>query len=189
MCIRDSDLIKSKEELVKIIEDIAKSMSELFNKQFGVIQKEFGRVFKILFNGGEARLILTQPDDLSESGVDIIARPPKTKLKNISALSGGEKSLAACALIFAILKIKPAPFCVMDEIDAALDDANVGRFCEYLKSISNDNQIILVTHKKRTMQAASSLYGVSVAADGITNVFSVKLSQINERGHVYEQQA
>ncbi len=189
MSAQRDDLIKSKEELVKIIEDIVKSMSELFNKQFGVIQKEFDRVFKILFNGGEARLILTQPDDLNESGVDIIARPPKTKLKNISALSGGEKSLAACALIFAILKIKPAPFCVMDEIDAALDDANVGRFCEYLKSISNDNQIILVTHKKRTMQAASSLYGVSVAADGITNVFSVKLSQINERGHVYEQQA
>lgn len=182
MSAQKEDLLKSKEELTKIIEDVSSNMTRIFNKQFAVIQKEFDRVFKILFNGGEARLVLTEEDDHDSRGVEIVAQPPKTKQQNISALSGGEKSLTACALIFAILKIKPAPFCVMDEIDAALDDANVVKFCEYLNTISHENQIILVTHKKRTMEAAGSLYGVSVAADGITNVFSVKLSQIGEKG-------
>ena len=185
MCAQRDDLISAKEELIKIIKDISVSMVHQFMQQFDLIQKEFNDVFAILFDGGEARLILTDPENVMESGIDIIAQPPKTKLKNIAALSGGEKSMTAVSLIFAILKIKPSPFCVLDEIDAALDDANAMRFCEYLMSIKHDNQFVIITHKKKTMEIVDVLYGASMGKDGITQVFSVKMSQIGERGEVY----
>jgi chromosome segregation protein len=185
MCTQRDDLISAKEELIKIIRDISVSMVHQFMQQFELIQTEFNDVFMKLFNGGEARLILTDPEDVMESGIDIIAQPPKTKLKNIAALSGGEKSMTAVSLIFAILKIKPSPFCVLDEIDAALDDANAMRFCEYLMSIKKNNQFVIITHKKKTMEIVDVLYGASMGKDGITQVFSVKMSQIGEKGEVY----
>jgi chromosome segregation protein len=150
-----------------------------------VIQTEFKEVVVRMVYGGEAHLVLTAPEDVMESGVEIIARPPKTKLKNIAALSGGEKAMTAVSLIFAILRIKPAPFCVLDEIDAALDDANALRFCEYLLSIKNDNQFVIITHKKKTMEIADTLYGASMGKEGITELYSVRISQLDEKGEVY----
>ncbi|MCR2032663.1 chromosome segregation protein SMC [Anaerofustis stercorihominis] len=179
-----NDLENSKEELLHIIKDMNSKIEERFIKEFDNINIEFDNVFKKLFNGGSAKLILTNPDDIMESGIDIVAQPPKTKLKNISSLSGGEKSMTAIALIFAILKLKPAPFCVLDEIDAALDDANVARFCNYLKSIINDNQFIIVTHRKITMGIADVLYGATMGSEGITRIVSVKLKDIHEGGQI-----
>lgn len=176
------DLIASKDELYKVINDISESMKKKFIEQFNIIQREFDNVFKKLFNGGEANLVLTDPDDVLNSGVEITARPPNTKLKNIAGLSGGEKSMTAISLIFAILRIKPSPFCVLDEIDAALDDANVGRICEYLQSVLDHNQFVIVTHKKITMEIADTLYGVSMGSEGISQVLSVKLSDIDKYG-------
>lgn len=178
------DLEDSKGELLHIIKDMNSKIEERFLREFNNINKEFEEVFKQLFNGGEAKLILTNPDDIMESGIDIVASPPKTKLKNISSLSGGEKSMTAIALIFAILKLKPAPFCVLDEIDAALDDANVARFCKYLKSIIKDNQFIVVTHRKITMSIADVLYGATMGSEGITKIVSVKLKDIHEGGEI-----
>ena len=174
----------SKDELLHIIKDMNSKIEERFIKEFDHINVEFDNVFKKLFNGGSAKLILTNPDDIMESGIDIVAQPPKTKLKNISSLSGGEKSMTAIALIFAILKLKPAPFCVLDEIDAALDDANVARFCNYLKSIIGDNQFIIVTHRKITMGIADVLYGATMGSEGITRIVSVKLKDIHEGGQI-----
>jgi len=167
-----------------VIGDISENMLIQFKREFAVIQKEFNTVFRELFNGGEARLVLTDPDDILNSGVDIIAQPPKTKLKNISSLSGGEKTMTAISLIFAILRIKPSPFTVLDEIDAALDDANVVRFCEYLASIKKDNQFVIITHKKKTMENCDVLYGATMNSDGITKILSVKLTDINEKGEL-----
>lgn len=182
MSLQRDDLIASKDELYKVINDISESMKKKFIEQFNIIQREFDNVFKKLFNGGEANLVLTDPDDVLNSGVEITARPPNTKLKNIAGLSGGEKSMTAISLIFAILRIKPSPFCVLDEIDAALDDANVGRICEYLQSVLDHNQFVIVTHKKITMEIADTLYGVSMGSEGISQVLSVKLSDIDKYG-------
>ena len=184
MTVQRDDLINSKNELEKVIRDVVLSMSHQFSVQFDLIQKEFGRVFRKLFNGGEARLILTDPGDIGESGIDIVAQPPKTKLKNISALSGGEKAMCALALIMAIFSIKPSPFCLFDEVDAPLDDANVIRFCSYIRDIRDQNQFVVITHKRKTMEICDSLYGASMGADGVTKILSVRLSQINNKGEV-----
>ena len=184
MCLQRDDLISSKEELKGIIDDISNSMLTQFKREFTVIQREFNNVFRELFSGGEARLILTDPEDVLNSGVDIAASPPSTKLKNISALSGGEKTMTAISLIFAIIKIKPSPFIILDEIDAALDDANVVRYCEYLRSIQKNNQFVIITHKKKTMEKADVLYGATMNNDGITKIVSVRLSDINEKGEL-----
>lgn len=186
MSEQKDDLVSSKEELMKIIRDLSVSMTRQFMQQFELIRIEFNNVFTKLFNGGEAMLVLTDPEDIMNSGVDITAKPPNTKLRNIAALSGGEKAMTAISLIFAILKIKPSPFCVLDEIDAALDDANVVRLCEYMLTVIDSNQFVLVTHKKMTMEIADTLYGVSKGKEGITQMLSVKLSDINinEKGEV-----
>lgn len=180
------DLTNSKDELLKIITDMNSKIEEKFLLEFNKIQIEFNNCFNKLFSGGKAKLILTDADNIMESGIDIVASPPKTKLKNISSLSGGEKSMTAIALIFAILKIKPSPFCILDEIDAALDDANLKRFCEFLNSIKMNNQFIIITHRKITMAIADILYGVSMDNSGITKLVSVKLNQVDERGVINE---
>ncbi|MBO4360608.1 MAG: AAA family ATPase [Eubacteriaceae bacterium] len=180
MTAQREDLVTSREELDGIIEDLSRSMTRQFRQQLALIQKEFNEIFKELFGGGEADLVLTDPDDVMNSGIDIVACPPHAKRMNISALSGGEKSMTAIALIFAILRIKPSPFCVLDEIDAALDDTNIGRICRYLTGIVRDNQFILVTHKKITMEIADTLYGVSMGSDGISKVLSVRLEDIDD---------
>lgn len=180
LSLQQEDLEKSKDELNGIIRDMNKKMQVQFLQQFNLIQTQFDSIFKSLFGGGEARLLLTDEDDLLETGVDIVACPPKAKLKNIAALSGGEKSMTAIALIFAIFTVKPAIFAILDEIDAALDDANLVRLCEYIHRIQNENQFIIITHRKRTMEVADTIYGATMNKSGATKLVSVKLSDVLE---------
>ena len=182
MVLQREDLSNAINELDNIIADITHSMQRKFETQFSLIREEFNNVFKKLFDGGEAKLILTDPEDFLNTGVDIYAQPMNSKPKNISFLSGGQKTLTGIALVFAILKVNPSPFCILDEIDAALDDANVNRLCEFLEMIKNDNQFILITHKKRTMETANTLYGATMGHNGVTKIFSVKMSQVGKEG-------
>lgn len=171
------DLIKAEDELKQIIKELSNEMIERFETEFNKINENFGRVFQTLFGGGKARLELVQSDDILEAGVDIIAEPPGKKLSNITLLSGGEKSLTAIAILFAILQLKPMPFCLLDEIEAALDEANVGRFAKYLKNYSDNTQFIVITHKKPTMEHSNVLYGVTMEEKGVSKIVSVKLSE------------
>ncbi len=171
------DLIKAEEDLKKVIKDLASEMTEQFLTEFNKINENFGKIFKELFNGGEARLELVDSDDVLEAGVEIYADPPEKKLKNTQLLSGGEKALVAIAILFAILRLKPMPFCLLDEIEAPLDEANVNRFLQYLKKYSHETQFILITHKKQTMENSDVLYGITMAEKGVSKVVSVKLSE------------
>jgi chromosome segregation protein len=137
----------------------------------------FRQTFTRLFGGGSARLVLTDPDDLTQSGIDIEARLPGRREQGLALLSGGERSLTACALIFALLKISPTPFCVLDEVDAMLDEANVLRFCEMLHELSENTQFVVITHNRLTVQAAEVVYGVSMGADSVSRVISLKLDE------------
>lgn len=175
------DLMNAKADVQSVIADIEKNMALQFEEQFAVIQREFQIAFSKLFKGGTASLKILDEEDLLGTGIDISAQPPGKKLKNISMLSGGEKALTAIALLFAILKIKPSPFCVFDEIDAALDDQNVDHFSSYLDEIRKYNQFIIITHKKRTMEICDSLYGASMGSDGTTTVVSLQLKDKGER--------
>lgn len=171
------DLIKAEDDLKKIIKELADEMVDRFKTEFDKINENFSIVFKELFGGGKARLELVDSDDLLEAGVDIIAEPPGKKLSNITLLSGGEKSLTAIAILFAILRLRPMPFCLLDEIEAALDEANVGRFAKYIKKYCGDTQFIVITHKKPTMEHADILYGVTMEEKGVSKIVSVKLSE------------
>lgn len=182
MSAQRDDIAKSIDEMHKVISEISQGMEKRFNNEFSAINAQFDKVFRELFGGGEASISVIDPQDVLNSGIDISARPPHTRKRNISLLSGGEKSMTAIALIFAILSLKPAPFCLLDEADAALDDANIIRFREYLKRYSEKDQFIIVTHKKLTMEAAESLYGVSKGQDGISQVVSIKLSETDTYG-------
>ena len=170
------DLTKAQENLTKVIEELSAEMMTRFETEFKKINDNFKVTFRELFGGGNARLELTNPDNLLESGVDIVAEPPGKKLQNITLLSGGEKALTAIAILFAILKLKPMPFCLLDEIEAALDDANVGRFAEYLRRFSKVTQFIVITHRKPTMELADCLYGVTMEEKGVSKMVSVKLA-------------
>ena len=171
------DLIKAEDDLKQIIKELAGEMIDRFKTEFDKINENFGIVFKELFGGGKARLELVDSDDLLEAGVDIIAEPPGKKLSNITLLSGGEKALTAIAILFAILRLRPMPFCLLDEIEAALDEANVGRFAKYIKKYCGDTQFIVITHKKPTMEHADILYGVTMEEKGVSKIVSVKLSE------------
>ncbi len=170
------DLRKAEEDAVKIIADLSKEMLGQFNTEFVKIQENFTKVFKELFGGGNARLELLPSEDPLTAGVEIIAQPPGKVLQSIMLLSGGEKTMTAIAILFAILKLKPMPFCFLDEIEAALDDANIERYARYLKRFSNDTQFIVITHRKPTMELADSLYGVTMEEKGVSKIVSVKLS-------------
>ena len=170
-----NDLIEAKESLNRIIADMEAEMSQRFKQTFEQIREKFGIVFSRLFGGGRADLILTDPDRPLDTGVDIIAQPPGKKLQNMQLLSGGEKALTAIALLFAILHVKPVPFCVLDEVEAALDEANVARFASYLREFSQQTQFIVVTHRKGTMEEADVLYGVTMEEDGVSKLVSVRL--------------
>ena len=175
MCEQRVDLEDTMTKLRKIISDMTNTMKEQFKTQFEIINKNFAEVFKELFGGGTASLKLEDEENILECGIDINVQPPGKKLQNMMLLSGGEKAFTAIALLFAILKINPAPFCVLDEIEAALDDVNVYRFAEYLKKFSKDTQFLVITHRKGTMEAADTVYGVTMEENGISKLLSMKL--------------
>ena len=169
------DLEGAIETLLKIIDELDYVMKDEFMKTFKQVQIEFNNVFKELFGGGEARLELTDKSNVLETGIDIVVTPPGKKLSTISLLSGGEKTLTAISLLFAILNIKSIPFCIFDEIEAALDEANVSRIGEYFKKYIGKTQLIIITHKKKTMEYANTLYGITMQESGVSKLVSVKL--------------
>ena len=171
------DLENTMAKLKKVIVDLTDVMRKQFDEKFKIINKNFAEVFSELFGGGKAELRLTDENDILESGIEIEVQPPGKKLQNMSLLSGGERAFTAIALLFAILKINPAPFCVLDEIEAALDDVNVYRFAEYLKKFSKDTQFLVITHRKGTMEVADTVYGITMEENGISKLLSMKLNK------------
>lgn len=174
-----NDLLNAKDTLLEIIEEMDNVMKSEFLNTFNVIKEEFEKVFKQLFKGGSATLKLTDPKDILETGVDIIASPPGKKLTSINLLSGGEKTLTAICLIFAILNVKTIPFCLFDEVEAALDEANVDNFGRYLDNYKDKTQFLIITHKKKTMEYANTLYGITMQESGVSKLVSVKLENIS----------
>ncbi|WP_181348820.1 chromosome segregation protein SMC [Thalassobacillus sp. CUG 92003] len=177
---QQSDLQEAKSTLFNVISEMDREMHRLFEDTFTRIREEFQGVFRELFGGGRADLELTQPELLLETGVEIVAQPPGKKLQNLGLLSGGERALTAIALLFAILRVRPVPFCVLDEVEAALDEANVDRFAKYLKMFSQDTQFIVITHRKGTMEESDVLYGVTMQESGVSQLVSVKLEETPE---------
>ena len=175
MCEQRLDLENTMAKLNKMIADITITMKEQFKEKFEVINKNFGEVFSELFGGGKATISLEDENNVLECGININVQPPGKKLQNMLLLSGGERAFTAIALLFAILKMNPAPFCVLDEIEAALDDVNVYRYAEFLKKFSMDTQFLLITHRKGTMEAADTVYGVTMEEHGISKLLSIKL--------------
>lgn len=171
------DLVSAKTDLYGIIEEMDREVIRLFKQTYTAVREHFRETFRELFGGGEADLILVDPTDLLTSGIDIVAKPPGKKLQNLSLLSGGERALTAIALLFAILKTRPVPFCVLDEVEAALDEANVARFGEFVHQLARETQFIIITHRKGTMESADVLYGVTMQQNGISEVLSVKLEE------------
>ncbi len=183
MCADKEDMEKGLADLTAALDDIRAEMQKIFDDGFNLINENFKRTFKELFGGGRAELQLdyTDCDDPLNAGVDIIACPPGKKLTKISLLSGGERALTAIAILFAIIDMRPMPFCVLDEIEAALDEANVARYAKYLKKFAQDTQFIVITHRKPTMENADILFGVTMEEKGVSKVVSVKLSEVAER--------
>lgn len=180
MSSQKADLQKSKDNLVKIIDSMQDLMEEHFGEQFTEINKAFSNVFKELFGGGYGRLYLSDPDNILASGIEIEVQLPGKGLQNLNLYSGGERSFIAIALLFAILKVKPTPFCILDEIDAALDDVNVSRFATYLKNYTDRTQFIVITHRRGTMEAASILYGVTMQESGVSKLLSLMLDDVSD---------
>lgn len=172
---QEADLNEAKDMLYQVIQEMDTEMSRRFKETFEAISEQFRDVFVQLFGGGRANLLLSNPDNLLETGIDIVAQPPGKKLQNLALLSGGERALTAMALLFAILRVKPVPFCVLDEVEAALDEANVNRFAEYMQQFSSQTQFICVTHRKGTMESADVLYGITMQEGGVSKLVSVKL--------------
>jgi chromosome segregation protein len=170
-----TDLRETSSRLREVISELDELMKVAFRETFAAIATEFESTFTTLFNGGSARLELTDPDDMMLTGVDIVARPPGKRLQGLALLSGGERSLTAAALIFAILRVCPTPFCVLDEVDAMLDEANVARFRTMLKELAAETQVVIITHNRHTVEAADNVYGVSMGSDGISKIVSLKL--------------
>lgn len=169
------DIEDAEKQLVSIINELENQMRKQFTATFGEVQKRFDKVFKELFGGGKGTLELTEDEDVLEAGIQIIAQPPGKKLQNMMQLSGGEKALTAISLLFAILDLKPSPFCLLDEIEAALDDSNVSRFANYLHKLTKNTQFIVITHRRGTMAAADALYGITMQEKGISTLVSVSL--------------
>lgn len=175
MCEQRLDIESTMQKLRNVIQEMTDIMKEQFTKQFEIINKNFGEVFKALFGGGKAFLVLEDEKNILECGIEIVAEPPGKKLQNMTLLSGGERALTAIALLFAMLNINPSPFCVLDEIEAALDDVNVYRFADYLKKFSNETQFLVITHRKGTMESGNSVYGITMEENGISKLLSMKL--------------
>ena len=175
-----NDLKNAEDTLLEIIKEMDGIMVEKFSTTFEEIRKEFKVVFKELFKGGNAELVLTDPNNMLETGIDIKAEPPGKHLQNITLLSGGEKTFTAISLLFAILNVRPVPFCLLDEVEAALDDANVESFGNYLYKYKDETQFILITHKKKTMEFADVLYGITMQESGVSKLVSVKLEDVKD---------
>jgi chromosome segregation protein len=178
LAAQQDDLQRSLDGLHSAITKINRTTRRRFRETFDLVNAKFREVFPRLFNGGQAELRLTDEEDLLETGIEIVAQPPGKKLQNVSLLSGGEKALTAVALIFAIFMIKPSPFCLLDEVDAPLDDANIGRFNELVATMSALSQFILITHNKRTMEIADNLYGITMEEPGVSKLVSVRMSEV-----------
>ncbi len=170
-----ADIKKSREDLLEIVREIDDRVEQIFAEAYADTAREFDRIFPRLFPGGEGRLVLTEPGNMLETGIEVEARPAGKKVKRLSLLSGGERSLTAVALLVAIFKARPSPFYVMDEVEAALDDVNLGRLLEIMKELRDDSQLIVITHQKRTMEIGDALYGVTMRGDGVTTVISQRL--------------
>ena len=173
-----NDVEKAKEELGGIIEEITRQMTEIFAQQFKLLAESFQTTFVELFGGGRATLELEDENDILGCGIEIKAQPPGKTLKTISLLSGGEKAFVAIALYFAILKVHPTPFCVMDEIEAALDDANVTRYARYMRTLAGRTQFIVITHRRGTMEEADVLYGVTMQEQGISKILTINMNDL-----------
>ncbi|MCS1351360.1 chromosome segregation protein SMC [Mechercharimyces sp. CAU 1602] len=178
------DLMEAKQKLYEVIQRMEDEMSTRFIENFEAIRAHFGDVFVKMFGGGRADLVLTEPENLLTTGIEIMAQPPGKKLQNLALLSGGERALTAIALLFAVLCIKPVPFCVLDEVDAALDEANLTRFTRYLKEFSQETQFIIITHRKRTMEGADVLYGITMQESGVSTPVSIRLEDYDEKREV-----
>jgi chromosome segregation protein len=170
------DLLDSIAELDQAIKRIDRTSKERFREAFGVINQHFGEIFRQLFGGGSAGLTLLDEDDVLESGIDVMAQPPGKRLQSVMLLSGGEKALTAISLLFAIFQYKPSPFCILDEVDAPLDDANIGRFVRMLDGLKEQTQFVLITHSRKTMEIADQLYGVTMEEPGVSKLVSVRFS-------------
>ena len=175
------DVLHARAELETIIRDITGEMTEIFVREFGRINEYFGKTFTEMFGGGKGELVLEDPAQPLECGIEIRVQPPGKQLKTITLLSGGEKAFVAIALYFAILKVRPTPFCMLDEIDAALDDRNVERFALYLRNLCEKTQFIVITHRRGTMEAADMLYGVTMQEQGISKILHIRLDEIEKQ--------
>jgi len=176
------DLKRSRDELLGIIRDVDERVQQVFSEAYADTEREFERIFARLFPGGEGRLILTNPDDMLNTGIEVEARPPGKKVKRLSLLSGGERSLTAVAFLVALFKARPSPFYIMDEVEAALDDVNLQRLLTIMEELREDSQLLVITHQKRTMEIADALYGVSMRGDGVTTVIGQRLHDGREPG-------
>jgi chromosome segregation protein len=175
-----TDLHKAEADLHQVIAELDELTRREFQKTFAAVAEEFHAIFHRLFGGGSAKLLLTDPDNLTETGIDIEARLPGRREQGLALLSGGERSLTAIALVFALLKVSPTPVCVMDEVDAMLDEANVARFRGLLLELSRDTQFIIITHNRNTVQAADVIYGVTMGRDSTSQVISLKLDEVSD---------
>ena len=176
-----NDLNAARSELLSVIGQLEGEMETAFVDSFNQINENFNRVFSELFGGGSAEISLTDPDNVLESGIEIKAAPPGKIIKNMVQLSGGEQAFIAIALFFAILQVNPTPFCILDEIEAALDEVNVARFAEYIKRYSGGTQFVMITHRRGTMEAANRLYGVTMPERGISKVLELDVNDISKK--------
>ena len=174
------DLKNTKRDLLDIVREVDEQVERVFTEAYLDVEREFKDVFSRLFPGGEGRLVLTDPSDMLNTGIEVEARPPGKKVKRLSLLSGGERSLTAVAFLVALFKARPSPFYVMDEVEAALDDVNLQRLIAVMEELRASSQLIIITHQKRTMEIADALYGVSMRGDGVTTVISQRLRESEE---------
>jgi chromosome segregation protein len=175
------DLRRSKRDLLDIVREVDERVERVFTEAYHDVAVQFERVFARLFPGGDGRLVLTDPEHMLTTGLDVEARPPGKKVKRLSLLSGGERSLVAVALLVAIFQARPSPFYILDEVEAALDDANLGRLIGLMEELRDSSQLIVITHQKKTMQIADALYGVTMRGDGVTTVVSQRMADVAQQ--------
>src|SRR5699024_1382520 len=181
------DLLTAKDSLFATMNEMDEVVKAKFSEVFDAISLKFEKVFPSMFGGGYAELKLTNPSDLLNTGIEIVAQPPGKKLQSLSLLPGGERAVTAIALLFSIIQVRPVRFCILDEVEAALDEANVASFGQYLSKFEKQTQFSVITHRKGTMEAADVLYGVTMQESGVSRIVSVRLEEVNEQGAVVEK--